>query len=69
MFGLTTQTEFLYTKTIEDIYYMNLNYAESGTTRPDGRPVMARVNTTFSDALFLTNTDEGRSVDGELQGR
>jgi hypothetical protein len=59
MFGLTTQSEFLYTKTIEDIYYMNLNYAESGATRPDGRPVMARVNTTFSDALFLTNTDEG----------
>ena len=59
MLGLTMQTEFLYSKNVQDIFYKNLNYADSGATRPDGRPVMARVNTTFSDAFILTNTDEG----------
>ena len=57
--GWTTTAEFLETKTLQDVFYQNLNYAESGQTRPDGRPIMTRVNTTFSNAFFLTNTDQG----------
>ena len=57
--GWTTTGEFLHTKTLQDVFYQNLNYAESGQTRPDGRPIMTRVNTTFSNAFFLSNTDQG----------
>ena len=57
--GWTTTAEFLQTRTLQDVFYQNLNYAESGQTRPDGRPIMTRVNTTFSNAFFLTNTDQG----------
>ena len=71
--GWTTTGEFLQTKTLQDVFYQNLNYAESGQTRPDGRPIMARVNTTFSNAFFLTNTDQGdqwtASVKGERRMR
>ncbi len=71
--GWTTTAEFLHTKTLQDVFYQNLNYAESGQTRPDGRPVMTRVNTTFSNAFFLTNTDQGdqwtASVKGERRMR
>lgn len=59
MYGWTTTAEFLHTKTMQDIFYQNLNFAESSTTRPDGRTLMAQVNRTFSNAIFLTNTDEG----------
>ncbi len=44
---------------MQDIFLQNLNYAPSGQTRPDGRPVMAQVDRTFSNAIFLTNTDQG----------
>jgi Carboxypeptidase regulatory-like domain len=71
--GWTTTAEFLDTKTLQDVFYQNLNYAESGQTRPDGRPVLTRVNTTFSNAIFLTNTDQGdqwtASVKGERRMR
>ena len=60
-------------ETLQDVFYQNLNYAESGQTRPDGRPIMARVNQTFSNAIFLTNTDQGdqwtASVKGERRMR
>ena len=59
LFGWTTTAEFLNTKTLQDIFYMNLNYAESGNRLPDGRPLMAQVNRTFSNAILLTNTDQG----------
>ena len=71
--GWTTTAEFLDTKTLQDVFYQNLNYDESGQTRPDGRPVLTRVNTTFSNAFFLTNTDQGdqwtASVKGERRMR
>ena len=57
--GWTTTAEYLHTKTMQDIFLQNLNYAPSGQTRPDGRPVMAQVDRTFSNAIFLTNTDQG----------
>jgi hypothetical protein len=71
--GWTTTGEFLQTRTLQDVFYQNLNYAESGQTRPDGRPIMTRVNTTFSNAFFLSNTDQGdqwtASVKGERRMR
>lgn len=68
VFGWTTTSEFLHTKTLQDIFLTNLNYAESGQTRPDGRPVMAQVNRTFSNAIFLTNTDLGDQWTASVKG-
>src|SRR5439155_13370568 len=59
-FGLIGNVELLYTKTMKDLAYKNLNLVQAGT-RLDGRPFFSRVNTTFSDVILLTNTDEGKS--------
>lgn len=59
-FGLIGNVELLFTDTMEDPTYQNLNLVQTGT-RPDGRPIFGRVNPTFSDVILLTNTDEGNS--------
>lgn len=59
MSGVTGSAELLYTKSLQDIFYQNLNYQPNGQTRPDGRPVVAQVERTFSNAILLTNTDKG----------
>ncbi len=60
--GLIGSTEFLFTRNIRDIKYQNLNYVLSGATRNlDGRPVFTRKITSFSDVIFLTNSNQGYS--------
>ncbi|HEX6161118.1 MAG TPA: TonB-dependent receptor, partial [Thermoanaerobaculia bacterium] len=60
--------EVLYSRTIEDVYYQNVNYVESGNVSPiDGRPIYRRSSTRLSNALLLTNTDEGEQVMGSIQ--
>jgi len=58
--GLIGNVELLYSKTLQDIDYRNLNLAVSGQ-RPDGRPAYTRANPAFSDVIFLTNTNEGNT--------
>ena len=58
--GLIGNVELLYSKTLKDIDYQNLNLAVAGQ-RPDGRPYYARANPAFSDVVFLTNTSEGNA--------
>jgi hypothetical protein len=61
VFGLIGTAEFLYSQNLNDVRYENLNLQQVGT-RLDGRPFYARnVNTSISDAIFLTNTDQGDS--------
>lgn len=57
--GLVASVEGMYSKTLKDIAYQNLNFRAGPTTRPDGRPVFVRVNTAFSDLILLTDTDKG----------
>jgi hypothetical protein len=66
--GWTTTAELLQTRTLQDIFYQNLNYGESGQMRPDGRPIMTQVNRTFSNAIFLTNTDQGDQWTASFKG-
>jgi hypothetical protein len=56
--GLTGTVEFLFSSNVEDIDYQNVNLIQTAT-RPDGRPFYGRVNTTFSDVILLTNTNQG----------
>jgi hypothetical protein len=59
-FGLVGNVEMLYTATVKDVNYRNLNLVPTGA-RPDGRVVFGRVNPVFSDVILLTNTDKGQS--------
>lgn len=59
-FGLTGTAELLFSRTIRDIRYENVNLVQTGT-RPDGRPVFGRRNTTYGDVILLANTDQGDS--------
>ncbi len=60
----------LFSNTVNDVNYSNLNLVQTGT-RPDGRPVYGRVNSTFSDVILLRNTDQGDNwmVTGQLERR
>jgi hypothetical protein len=57
--GLVGTAEVFYSKSLQDIAYQNLNLVATGQTRPDGRPVYTRKDTSLGDVILLTNTDEG----------
>lgn len=65
--GLVGIGEFIYTRNVQDVKYQNLNYVQTGATRPDGRPVFERKVRSLSDAIFLTNSDEGKSWSGSFK--
>ena len=61
---LVGSAEFLFSKTVDDIKYQNVNLVQTGT-RFDGRPAYdantgGRVSSAISNAILLTNTDLGR---------
>ena len=59
-FNLIGSVELLFSKTLQDIDYRNLNLVESGAA-PDGRPTFTRLHRDFSNVVLLTNTNEGSS--------
>jgi hypothetical protein len=56
--GLIGNVEVLFSNVVDDVNYSNLNLVQTAT-RPDGRPVYSRLNSTFSDVILLRNTNEG----------
>jgi hypothetical protein len=58
--GLIGTGEFLYTSTVKDIDYKNLNYVPVGQL-PDGRTTYAKKDANLNDAILLLNTDKGDS--------
>jgi outer membrane receptor for ferrienterochelin and colicin len=67
-FGIGATAEILYSKTIEDVYYQNVNYDPVATPAFDGRPRYARrANNGVTNALLLTNTDLGDQIMGSIQ--
>lgn len=65
--GLIGTVDFLYSKTINDILYQNLNRTPSGNTLPDGRDLLQVVDNQFTDVIFLTNTSRGYQWDATFQ--
>lgn len=59
--GLVGSLEGLYSKNLKDIAYQNLNRVAGTATQPDGRPIFVQANSSFSDLILLTNTDEGHA--------
>jgi hypothetical protein len=58
--GLVGTGEFLYSSTVKDINYQNLNYVAAGKL-PDGRTTYVKKDPNLNDAILLTNTDLGDS--------
>jgi hypothetical protein len=58
--GFTGNFDFVFSKTVKDIAYENLNFAPvAGVTGVGGRPFFARKVTSLSDVILLENTSEG----------
>jgi len=65
--GLVGSASFDYGKTLKDILYQNLNLVPSGQVLPGGRPIMTQIDRTYSSAIYLTNTDEGKQWNTTLR--
>ncbi len=58
--GFLGTAEFVWSKTVKDIGYQNLNFAPSATVKGiGGRPFFIRQVSTLSDVILLQNTDQG----------
>jgi hypothetical protein len=70
--GFVATVEGIYSKTLNDILYQDINIAPSqGTLAGDGRPVygtyststnrfsVSKVNPAFTNVIYMTNTDQG----------
>ena len=64
--GLTSVAEILFSKTVNDVKYQNLNYIPTGT-RPDGRLLFSKKVATLSDAILLGNTSEGDQFNASIK--
>jgi hypothetical protein len=69
-YGLIGTFEFLFTDTVKDVNYTNLNLVQTGT-RLDGRPIFSKVSSAYSDVIKLRNTDQGwsRQITAQLERR
>lgn len=59
--------EVVWSQTQKDVFYMNVNKVQTGTSPLDGRPTFSSVSSGFRDALLLTNTGEGEEKSFTLQ--
>jgi outer membrane receptor for ferrienterochelin and colicin len=66
-FGIRATVEALYSKTLEDVYYYNVNKAATGTSPLDGRPTYTNRSTSFGNAYLLSNTTKGNDLTESLQ--
>ena len=57
--GFTGNFDVVWSKTLDDIAYENLNFVDSGTDGVGGRPFFVRKFGSFSDAVLLKNTSKG----------
>jgi hypothetical protein len=57
--NFTGTAEFVWSNTLKDIRYQNLNFSPSGATGSGGRPFFVRRNAIYSDVILLQNTDQG----------
>jgi hypothetical protein len=58
-FGIRGSVEAMFTKTLEDVFYTNINKVPSGSTTFWGAPVYKNFSTAFSNTIFLSNTTKG----------
>lgn len=69
-FGIIGTLELVYSRNMNEILYQNLNLRATGETGLGGRMLYKRdVSTSFTDVIYLTNTDKGYSfnISAQLQ--
>jgi hypothetical protein len=69
-YGFIGTADFVWSKTIEDIKYQNLNFVPvEGVTGLGGRPLFTRKVPSLSDVILLENTSKGYSYNIAYQVR
>ena len=58
--GIRASVEGMYTKTLQDVFYLNMGKTDTGAKSFDGRPIYKNISTSISDVFYMTNTDEGQ---------
>ncbi len=58
-FGIRGSVEAMYTKTLEDVFYYDINRVPSGNTTFYGAPIYKKSSTAFNDMILLSNTTKG----------
>ena len=57
--GIRGSVECMFTKTLEDVFYTNINKVPSGATTFWGAPIYKNFSPAFSNMIFLSNTKKG----------
>ena len=65
--GIRATVEGVYTETLKDVYYQNLNRVPTGGKTFDGRPVYTRKSSGFLDTIILRNTSKGEQLNASLR--
>jgi len=60
--GLVGSIEAVYSDSLEEVDYKNLNLEATGELQFDGRPIYRTVASDFTGAYLITNTDRGEST-------
>ncbi|MBK9968253.1 MAG: hypothetical protein IPP07_26685 [Holophagales bacterium] len=58
-FGIRASVEGMFTKTLQDVFYVMKDKIESGATTFYGAPVYKNASTAFNNVTYLTNTSRG----------
>lgn len=66
-FGIRASVEGMFTKTLQDVFYLNKGRVESGNTTFYGAPIYKAANSGFSSVTYLTNTDRGEQQNLTVQ--
>ena len=65
--GIRGTIEGVYSQTMKDVFYYNVNLVEGGVNNIDNRPTYNRLTTQMSDAYLLSNTSEGFDKTATIQ--
>jgi hypothetical protein len=65
--GIRATVEGMFTKTLQDIFYKNINKVDSGAKTFYGAPVYKNSATAFNDVTYLTNTSRGEQQNYSVQ--
>jgi hypothetical protein len=58
-FGIRGSVEAMYTKTLEDVFYYDINKVPTGNTTFYGAPIYKNSSAAFNDMILLSNTTKG----------
>ena len=65
--GIRGTVEYMFTKTLQDIFYYNINRVPTGNTTFYGAPTYKKLSTAFNDMVYLSNTNRGEQQDLTVQ--